>query len=128
MAPLVEPDFSEVADEVVPGTYKGVIKKGELKEYNSGSGSYVNWEIETYGEENTKNNGRRIFHRTATSGKGAFQLQKFFRAATGEVLSGSFDTEKLVGRKVQVTVAEQLDRETKQPTGYLEVKKVEAVN
>lgn len=119
---LVQPDFSEVKDEVTPGTYKGVIKKGEVKAWPSG-GQYVNWEIETYGEAEAKNNGRRIFHKTATSGKGAFQLQKLYKAATGQALTGAFDTEQLVGKQVQVVVADGVNREG-QPTGYTEVKNV----
>ena len=122
---LVQPDFSEVRDEVSPGTYKGVIKKGEVKDWPSG-GKYVNWEIETYGEADPKNNGRKIFHKTSVSGKSAFQLQKFYRAATGEILTGQFDTEQLVGKAVQVTLVDGTNREG-QPTGYVEVKTVSAV-
>lgn len=121
---LVKPSFDEVQDEVVPGTYRGVIKKGDLKEWPSG-GQYINWEIETYGEAESKNNGRRIFHKTATSGKGAFMLQKFYRAATGQALTGQFDTEQLVGKNVEIQIVDGV--RDGQPTGYTEVKAVRAV-
>jgi len=118
---LVKPDFSEVKDEVTPGTYRGVIKKGDVKSWPNG-GEYVNWEIETYGETDPKNNGRRIFHKTSVSGAGAFQLQRLYRAATGEPLTGPFDTEQLVGRKVELVVVDGV--RNGEPTGYTEVKAV----
>lgn len=123
---LVQPDFSEIQEDVAPGTYKGVIKKGEVKEWPSG-GQYVNWEIETYGEANAKNNGRRIFYKTSVSGKGAFMLQKFYRAATGSTLTGQFDTEQLVGKRVEIELVEGVNRSTGAPTGYNDVKSVRAV-
>lgn len=122
---LVTPDFSEIKEDVGPGTYKGIIKKGEVKAWPDGS-SYINWEIETFGEAEPKNNGRRIFHKTSVSGKGAFLLQKFYRAATGQTLSGSFDTEQLVGKRVEVTLADGM--RNNEPTGYIEVKNVRAVS
>lgn len=120
---LVTPDFAEVADEVTPGTYKGIVKKGEVKEWQTGT-KYINWEIETYGESDTKNNGRRIFHKTPITGKGAFQLQRFYRAATGKSVTGAFDTEDVVGKSVEITVVDGVNRQTGEPTGYIEVKSV----
>lgn len=121
---LVKPDFSEIQEEVTAGTYKGVIKKGEVKEWPNG-GQYVNWEIETYGEAESKNNGRRIFHKTATAGKGAFMLQKLYRAATGQNLTGAFDTEQLIGKSLELTVVDGV--RNGEPTGYTEVKAVRPV-
>lgn len=122
---LVQPDFSEVAEEITAGDYKGIIKKGEVKEWPNG-GAYVNWEIETVGDANPKNNGRRIFHKTSTSGKGAFMLQQIYKAATGETLTGKFDTEQLVGKTVAVTMADGV--RNGEPTGYVEVKRVRPVS
>lgn len=121
---LVQPDFSEIQDQLTPGTYKGIVKKGEVKDWPNG-GKYVNWEIETFGETEPKNNGRRIFHKTPCTGKGAFQLQKFYKAATGQLLQGSFDTETLVGRKVELELVDGV--RDGQPTGYTEVKNVRPV-
>lgn len=122
---IVKPDLSEVQDEVGPGTYRGVIRKGEIKEWPNG-GQYINWELETYGEEMPKNNGRRIFHKTATSGKGVFMLQRFYKAATGKVMSGEFDTEQLVGKKVMLDLVDGV--RNGEPTGYTEVKTVRPVS
>lgn len=124
---LVTPDFSEIQDAVSPGTYKCMIKKADIKEWPNG-GSYVNWELETFGESETKNNGRRIFHKTSTSGKGAFMLQQLYRAATGQNLAGAFDTEQLVSKQVAVEVVDGVNRQTGEPTGYTEVKRVKPIN
>jgi hypothetical protein len=63
---LVTPSFDEVQDQVTAGTYKVIVKKGEIKSWPKG-GNYINWELETIGEADPKNNGRRIFHKTAIS-------------------------------------------------------------
>lgn len=124
---LINPDFSEIQDAVEAGTYKVRIKKGEVKEWPRG-GTYVNWEMETFGEAEAKNNGRRIFHKTATSGKGAFTLQQLYKAATGQALTGSFDTESVVSKEVVVELVDGVNRETNEPTGYTEVKKVKPIS
>lgn len=118
---LVTPDFSDVADAVTPGSYKCIVKKGEVKEWPNG-GQYVNWELETVGEADPKNNGRRIFHKTATQGKGAFMLQQIYQAAVGQALTSKFDTEQLIGKTVTVEVADGV--RNGEPTGYTEVKRV----
>ena len=124
---LVKPDFSEIQDAISPGTYKVRIKKGDVKEWPSG-GTYINWEMETFGESESKNNGRRIFYKTAVEGKGAFMLQNFYRAAVGTPLAGAFDTEQLVGKEVAVEVVDGINRQTGEPTGYTDVKRVKSLN
>lgn len=121
---LVKPDFSEIQDTVTPGAYTCIVKKGEVKEWPNG-GAYVNWELETYGEPEVKNNGRRIFHKTSLQGKGAFMLQQFYSAAVGQPLTGPFDTEQLVGKKIAVELVDGV--RDGQPTGYTEVKRVRRV-
>ena len=123
---LVKPNFDEVQDTVTPGQYTCIVKKGEVKEWPNG-GQYINWELETVGEADAKNNGRRIFHKTALSGKGAFMLQQFYVAAVGQPLTGQFDTEQLAGKKVAIELADGVNRQTGEPTGYVEVKKVRRV-
>lgn len=124
---LIKPDFSEIQDTVAPGTYKVRVKKGDVKEWPNG-GTYVNWELETFGESETKNNGRRIFAKTATEGKGAFMLQSFYRAATGKVLDGQFDTEQLAGKELAVEVVDGINRQTGETTGYTEVKRFKSIS
>ena len=124
---LVTPDFTEVQDEVTPGTYKTRIVTAEQKEWSPGK-PYINWTLETYGEPEQKNNGRKIFHKTSLTGKGAFMLQRFYRAATGEVLQGAFDTEQLYGKNVEVEIVDGVNRQTGEATGYTEVKSVRPVS
>lgn len=124
---LIEPNFDDIQDAVAPGTYKVRVKKGEVKEWPNG-GTYVNWELETFGEETQKNNGRKLFAKTATSGKGAFMLQAFYRAAVGQALTGSFDTEAVVGKELAVEVIDGVNRQTGEATGYTEIKRFKALN
>jgi hypothetical protein len=124
---LVTPSFDEIQDQVTPGQYTCIVKKGEVKEWPNG-GQYINWELETVGEAVPKNNGRRIFHKTSLSGKGAFMLQQFYLAAVGQPLTGQFDTEQLAGKKVAVEIVDGVNRASGEPTGYPEVKKVKRVS
>lgn len=122
---LITPNFDDVQDAIQPGTYKVMIKKGDVKEWPNG-GQYVNWELETTGETEAKNNGRRIFAKTSTGGKGAFMLQQIYRAAVGTSLTGQFDTEQLVGKTIVVEVVDGV--RNGEPTGYTEVKRFKSVN
>lgn len=118
---LVTPNFDDIAGEIVPGDYKVVIKKAEVKAWPDGS-NYINFQLETYGSNEPRNNGRYIFHKTSTSGKSAFQLQKLYKAATGESLTGAFDTDQLLGRKIEVSVV--AGTRNGELTGYNEIKSV----
>ena len=122
---LIKPDFSEVQENVTAGTYKVRIVDGKTGEWNTERGTtmYINWAMETFGESETKNNGRRIFYKTPVTGKGAFRLQQFYKAATRADLRGEFDTEQLLGKELEVTVIDGMDKEGN-ATGYTEVKSV----
>lgn len=122
---LVKPCFDDIQDSIGPGTYKVIVKKGEVKEWPNG-GQYVNWEMETFGEDETKNNGRRVFAKTAVSGKGAFMLQQIYRAAVGKALTGDFDTEQLVGKQLAVELVDGV--RNGEPTGYTEVKRFKSIS
>lgn len=120
---LVTPDFAEISESITPGTYKARIVKGDLGEWSTGT-KYINWRMETFGEEDAKNNGRAIFHKTPIGGKGAFRLADLYRAATKQSLTGEFDTDQLMGKEVTVVVVDGVDNRTGTPTGYVEVKAV----
>lgn len=123
---LVVPSFDQVQDRVGPGIYKVRIIDGKRGQWAGKDGKpatdYINWRMETFGESEDKNNGRSIFHRTPINGPGAFRLQEFYRAATGEDCSGAFDVTALYGREIEVTVVEQ----QKNPE-YTEIKSVRAI-
>lgn len=122
---LIQPDFTEVQENVTAGTYKVRIVDAKMGEWNTERGTtpYINWSMETFGEDEAKNNGRRIFHKTPITGKGAFRLQQFYKAATKADLKGGFDTEQLFGKELMATVVDGVDKEGN-ATGYTEIKAV----
>lgn len=127
---LVTPNLSEIQENVGPGSYKCRIVDAKFDEWQGKEGRpntpYINWRMETFGEEDAKNNGRAIFHKTPTAGKGAFRLRDFYKAAIKQELSGDFDTEMLFGRELLVTVVDGTDKEGN-PSGYTEVKAVRPI-
>lgn len=122
---LVQPDFSQVTDTVGEGIYKVRIVDSKMDRWEGKDGkpatAFINWTLETFAELESKNNGRKIFHRTPIEGKGAFRLKDFYRAAMGEECAGAFDRTMLHGRELEVTVAPQKDRPE-----FNEVKSVKA--
>lgn len=123
---LVTPDFSGVQDRVGEGIYKVRIIDSKVDTWAGRDGkpptTFIMWTMETFGEEQDKNNGRRIFHRTPIEGGGAFKLQDFYRAAMGEECSGAFDRSMLHGRELEITVAPQKDKPE-----YTEIKAVRPI-
>jgi hypothetical protein len=124
---LVTPDFSQCQDEVSPGIYRVRIVESKVDTWEGKDGkpntTYIAWTLETFGEHDDKNNGRKIFHRTPIEGKGAFRFRSFYKAAMGEDCAGAFDPTVLYGREVEVTVAPQ----TNAPE-YNEVKAVKQIS
>lgn len=108
--PTVTPDLSDVQDPFEPGEYKVRVTGYKFDEWPPKDGrpstKYVNWELSTFSESETKNNGRKLFHRTPLNGGGAFRIQRFYSACTGEQLKKgeSFDTDMLMGRELAVVV------------------------
>ena len=123
---LVTPDFSGVQDRVGEGTYKCRIVDTKIDQWAGRDGkpptTFIMWTMETFGETETKNNGRRIFHRTPIEGGGAFRLQDFYRAAMHEDCPNQFDCSMLLSRELEVTVGPQKDKPE-----YTEVKAVRPI-
>lgn len=109
--PFITPDFSEVADQVGEGKYNVRITGHKLEERSEKETNrkipVLVWTFETYGEEESKNNGRKIFLRTDVIGKGAFRLKNLFKAAMNEDLSGQFDPTMLYGREMEIVYGPQ---------------------
>lgn len=127
---LIVPDFSDVKDAVEPGEYTARIVDSKFDKWAGKDGKkdtyYVAWTLETFGEAEEKNNGRKIFHRTPVNGPGAFKLKEFYKAAmNGEECptEGGFDRTMLHGREVSLTIAPQ-----KNQPEYNEVKLVKSVS
>lgn len=119
---LVSPDFSEVAEAVTPGIYKVRVKGVKAQETKTGL-PMLSWQLETYGEAESRNNGRTIFHRTILSGPAAWQIRDFYRAATGQALAGNFETDQLLGKELEV----RMEEEEYQGQTSVKVKAVRAV-
>lgn len=108
---LVTPDFTEVKDTVGVGTYRARIIDAKVDQWpakdDKPAQPYINWTAKTFGEAEEKNNGRNVFFRTNTSGRGAFMLQSLYKAAIGSDLKGEFDTEQLYGKEIEITMTER---------------------
>lgn len=125
---LISPNLEDVTDPIQPGTYKCHITGAEVKQSQSGN-QYINWTLETFDEPEAKNNGRRIYHMTPIAGKGAFRLTEFYQAVTRQTLSKEnpkFDTDQLLGGKVEVTLVGGVDQNG-EPRRYPDVKTVRPV-
>lgn len=104
---LIQPDFTEVADSIEVGeTVMARIVKAEAGTFESGT-PYINWTMETFGSEDAKNDGRKLWVKTPTSGKGAFKLKDLYKTVVGEQLEGQFDTDQLVNGELKVAVSER---------------------
>ena len=123
-------DLSEAVEMsgVVPGVYNARITGAEPKTSKAG-GTYVAWELTIFGAEGelSRFNNHKAWHNTMTSGKGAGMLKSFYKAATGEDLTGSLDTDNLLGKEIQVTLTEGKDQHG-QPSNYPSVKAVKPLN
>jgi len=119
------PDFSQAVEmgALPPGVHKVRVVGAEEKTSQAGN-QYVSWKLETFGAEVSQLNNRVVFHSTPTTGKGAGILKSFLVAAMGELPGGSFDTDAVLGRELQVTTIEEIDRTTGEKTGYARVKSV----
>jgi len=104
---LVTPDYTEAQDQIQPGEYYTRIQKCEEKTSQKGA-KYLNWTLETFNEDEPKNNGRMIWYTTMLEGKGAGMLQKFITVVTGSAKDGAFDTDELVGGEFISIVAQDV--------------------
>lgn len=127
---LITPDLSEAVESgsIPAGTYSARITGLELRDTKDMSAKYIRWELTIFGAEGAlKNwNNWRVNYNTMTSGKGAGMLKTFFKACTGNELTGAFDFQLLVGSEVQITLVEGKMQDGS-PSKYPEVKSVKPV-
>ena len=122
---LVQPDFSEVAGVIEPGVYSARIVGGEVTTSKAGA-PMIKWSYEIFGSQVKGVNGQKVTDRTMLSGKGAFRLQNLYRAAMKEELKGNFDTDMLLGKEIQLVLA-QGTMQDGSPSQYPEVKDVKGI-
>lgn len=105
----ITPDYSEaLSNEPVPaGVYKTRVDSWEQKTSQAGA-KYISWKLVIFGAEGeaAKQNNRVVFLTTMTAGPGAGILKRFIQTTLGEVPK-TFNTEALVGRELQVTLADR---------------------
>lgn len=124
---LVKPDFSQVQDRVEPGIYKVRIVDSKPDVYAGRDGkpptNIIVWTLDTFDEAESKNNGRKIFHRTPIEGPFASRLADFYKAAMHEECGEAFDRTMLHGRELEVTLGVQ-----KNNPEYSEIKAVRPIS
>lgn len=132
--PIITPDFSEAMEfdstPVPTGVYKARITGVEPKQSAAGN-SYLNWKLSIFGAEGefAKQNNRILFYRTMIDGKASGFLRDFLKAAGSEVKKGEgFDPEALLGKEIEIGVAEKIDERNGQPSPFSEVKAVKSLN
>jgi len=119
---LVTPDMSEAQKPLEPGVYPARIIAADAVESKAGK-AMLKWTLETFGSDDAGFNGKRVITRTMLVGKGIFKTQEMYKAATGEPLTGPFDTEQLIGSEVRVSIVDGMDQHGN-PSGWPEVKSV----
>jgi hypothetical protein len=115
---LIQPDFSEAVETLPAGEYSVRIVDSQVK-ISKAENQYVNWTLETFGKDDDRLNGRKVFYTTMTSGKGTRGLKELIRAC-GKEVGSSFDTEELHGSEIVVLL------KTNPENAYPEVAKVRA--
>jgi len=127
----ITPDFSNASESapIPAGVYKTRITGCEQKTSQRTGNSYLNWKLTIFGADGelSRQNNRPLFLVTMFSGPGAGRLKDLCKAATGAVPTGSFDTDNLIGKEVEVVVADRIDQQTGQPSSFPDVKHVRAI-
>ncbi len=125
---LITPNLDEIQEAIEAGEYKVRVTKVETDVWAAnekrGELPYLKVTLDTFDEEEPKNNGRKIFYNMPIAGKGAFLVSNFYAAATGEKISKdapSFDTEQIMG--CELTMIVDIN-----DAGYTEVKSVRSIN
>ncbi len=106
MSPIIQPDFSDVA-ELIPGAFNARVTKWEQKESQANPGNfYINWTCDVFGCEDEKLNGQKFWHMTMITGRGAGILKTFYKAVMHKELEKgeSFDPEDFLGKEFRVVL------------------------
>lgn len=110
MSNLVTPDFTDTQDTLGEGQYQFRIIDSEVGTWAGKEGKpdtqFIKWTLETFGEDDPKNNGRRFWDRTAVTGRGAFTFKNLYKAAVGhDFEGGDFDPSDIHGNEVGAVIA-----------------------
>lgn len=107
--PMIQPDFTQAAGgKLEHGEYPVRVTNAEVKFSKTSGAPYVRWELEVFGKSDDSLNGRKTWHNTPTTGKGAGILKSFLEAC-GVASEGEFDTEALYGKELIVVLGPDKD-------------------
>lgn len=130
---LITPDLSQAAElsedvAVAPGVYSVRVEKAELKDTQKGE-KRINWTLRIFGAEGeaSRFNNWTVFYSTMIQGKGAGMLKSFYKACTGNDLSGQFDATELYGKELSVTVVAKNNADGT-PSKYPDVKGIKPLS
>lgn len=131
---LITPDLSEAVElsdaQIPPGVYKARVTGMEKKVSKTDAATpYIKWELTIFGAEGdlSRFNNWKVYTNTMLAGKGTGILKAFYKACTGQEITGQVDFSLLHGSEVQVTLVEGQPYNG-QPSKFPEVKKVEQLN
>lgn len=114
MCPQISVDFTEAAEGTLPpGDYPVRIVDSTVRESKTSGNPYINWTLETFGKSEDKLNGRKVFHSTPVTGKGAGILRQFLSAMGESTDIQQLETTDLHGRELVVVIVE--DKESTYP-------------
>lgn len=107
---LITPQLDEAVEQtesapMPSGVYNVRVEGVEVKTSKAGD-KYLSWKLVVFGAEGelARYNNWPVYYSTMTVGKGAGMLKSFYKATTGEDLSGAFDTDACLGKEVQATI------------------------
>jgi len=101
---LVTPDLSEVAPDLEPGDYHARFTDVKTKVGSKSGTPFLAWTLEIQDAEIPEQNGTRVFLNTMTAGPGVAITKRVFKAAVGEDMPESWDTDVLLGKVVRIVV------------------------
>ncbi len=118
------PDYSESKfGPVAAGVHFVRVIDAEASKTQKGV-PLITWTMESFGNENPIQNGKKVWHRTEISGQFSGMLKLFLQAINPEYAGGPFNTEEYLGKELEITVEYPMDKQTGQPSQYSRIKRV----
>lgn len=101
----------------------------EHKEYmknaaSLGSGACITWCYETFGNDDTSQNNKKIFQSTPLDGKFAKITRNVIYAAVPDIKENKFKPEDMLGKEVEIDLVYNRDKTTGEERKYPNVKGV----
>ncbi len=101
------PNFDEVGvgfEPIQPGRYSATVTSADVRATKDGSGKLIVWELTILGPTE---NGRRLWLNTALKKEALWNLKGFLSACGAKFDEGGFNTEDVIGLKVDINVEQE---------------------